>query len=156
MGALPTGRSEGVIRVERVDPARTTELRRAVLRPHQPVGTVMFGDDLADAVHLAALDGDEVVGACVLTLAPYPHRDEADAWQLRAMATAPERRSQGVGALVITGAVDAVAERGGRFLWCRARVVALAFYERNGFTADTEAYVEPNTGLPHRDMFRWL
>ena len=32
--------------------------------------------------------------------------------------------------------------------------MALRFYERNGFTADTDVYVEPQTGLPHRDMYR--
>ncbi len=142
------------LRVTTVEAAVTTELRRAVLRPQHPAGTPMFGDDLPDAVHLAALDGDVAVGACVLVPRPYPHRDEPGAWQLRAMATAPQRRSAGVGALVLSAAVDAVVERGGRFLWCMARAVAVAFYERNGFVVDTSEYVEPNTGLPHRDMYR--
>lgn len=144
------------IRVELVDPAHTTELRRAVLRPHWDVGTPMHGDDLPAALHVAALDGETVVGACVLQHAAYPHRDEPDAWQLRGMATAEDRRGSGIGALVIAGAVAAVAERGGRLLWCKARVVAVTFYERNGFTVDTDTYVEPQTGLPHRDMFRRL
>ena len=144
------------IRVELVDPARTTELRRAVLRPQWDVGTPMPGDDLPDALHVAALDGATVLGACVLRPADYPHRDEPDAWQLRGMATAEGRRSSGIGALVVTGAVAAVTERGARLLWCKARVVAVAFYERHGFTVDTDTYVEPETGLPHRDMFRLL
>jgi GNAT superfamily N-acetyltransferase len=150
-----------VIRVAIVEAARTTDLRRAVLRPQWPAGTPMFGDDLTDAVHLAALDGgagwpERVVGACVLLQAPYPHRGEAGAWQLRAMATDPTRRSQGVGALVLTAAADTVTGRGGRFLWCKARSVAVRFYERNGFVVDTPEYVEPNTGLPHHDMYRRL
>ncbi|WP_375499526.1 GNAT family N-acetyltransferase [uncultured Jatrophihabitans sp.] len=142
------------LRVAMVEAAVTTELRRAVLRPHHAVGTLMFGDDLPDAVHLAALDGDVVVGACVLVPHPYPHRNEPAAWQLRGMATDPARRSQGVGAQVLGGAVDAVTDRGGRLLWCMARQVAVAFYERNGFVVDTAEYVEPYTGLPHHDMYR--
>ena len=150
-----------MIRVAIVAADRTTDLRRAVLRPHQPPGTPMFGDDLPDAVHLAALDdasgsSETVIGACVLVAAPYPHRDEPDAWQLRAMATDAGYRSQGVGALVLAAAGDTVTSRGGRFLWCRARSVALAFYQRNGFVVDTPEYVEPHTGLPHHDMYRRL
>lgn len=144
------------MRVAVVDAAVTTELRRAVLRPQWAVGTPMHGDDLPEAVHVAALDGDEAVGACVLVAAPYPHRALPDPWQLRGMATAERRRGQGIGALVLAGAVDAVRARGGRTIWCKARVAALRFYQRNGFTVDTDVYVEPQTGLPHRDMYRAL
>lgn len=144
------------MRVAVVDAAVTTELRRAVLRPHWAVGTPMHGDDLLDALHVAALDGDDPVGACVLVAAPYPHRELPDPWQLRGMATAEGRRGQGIGALVLAGAVDAVRARGGGSIWCKARVVALGFYERHGFTVDTDVYVEPQTGLPHRDMYRVL
>ena len=54
-------------------------------------------------VHLAAMDGDEGSSApCVLFPRPYPLRPTTPvAWQLRGMATAAHRRSQGVGALVL-------------------------------------------------------
>ncbi len=113
----------------------------------------MHGDDLPDAVHVAALEDGSAVGACVLQPAGYPHRAEPGSWQLRGMATADGRRGSGIGALVIGGAVDVVTGRGGQFLWCKARAVAIAFYERNGFVVDTSEYVEPETGLPHRDMY---
>lgn len=113
----------------------------------------MHGDDLPDVVHVAALEDGSAVGACVLQPAGYPHRAEPGSWQLRGMATADGRRGRGVGALVIGGAVDVVTGRGGQFLWCKARAVAIAFYERNGFVVDTSEYVEPETGLPHRDMY---
>ncbi len=145
------------ITVAVVDAAVTTELRRAVLRPTWTPGTPMHGDERPDAVHIAALDDDGTpVGTCVLLPNRYPHRELPDPWQLRAMATAEGSRSAGVGTLVIRGAVDAIHERGGRSVWCMARVVALRFYERNGFVADTEVYLQPETGLPHRDMYRLL
>ncbi|WP_375486001.1 GNAT family N-acetyltransferase [uncultured Jatrophihabitans sp.] len=139
-----------------IDAARSTDLRREVLRPHWAPGTPMHGDDLADAVHIGAVDGDTVVGACVLQPAPYPHGDEPGAWQLRGMATAEGRRGEGIGAVVLDAAVEAVRARDGQFLWCKAREVAVAFYERNGFTVGSPRYVEPQTGLPHHDMYRRL
>ena len=139
-----------------VEAARTTDLRRAVLRPRWAPGTPMHGDDLPDAVHIGAVDDGAVVGACVLRAAPYPHGDEPGAWQLRGMATADGRRGQGIGAAVLDAAAKAVRARGGTFLWCKAREVAVPFYERNGFTVGSERYIEPETELPHHDMFRRL
>jgi GNAT superfamily N-acetyltransferase len=142
------------VRIELVDAAATTELRRAVLRPNWAPGTPMNGDDDPAALHVAALDdAGRAIGACVLFPNAYPVKPgTADAWQLRGMATDTEHRSQGVGAAVLTGAIGAVRERGGRLLWCMARLTAVPFYERGGFVADTDVYIEPATSLPHRDM----
>jgi GNAT superfamily N-acetyltransferase len=142
------------VRVELVDAAVTTELRRAVLRPTWAPGTPMNGDDDPNARHVAALDENgRAIGACVLFRNPYPVRPDAtDAWQLRGMGTAAELRGQGVGAAVLAGAIATVREQGGRLLWCMARLTAVPFYERGGFSADTDVYIEPVTALPHRDM----
>ncbi|HEV7206423.1 MAG TPA: GNAT family N-acetyltransferase [Jatrophihabitans sp.] len=138
-----------------VDAAATRPLRLAVLRPTWPADARMPGDDRPGAVHLAALDGDEVVGAGLVLAAPYPERPAVEAaWQLRGMATAPSRRSQGIGGLVLDAAVALVADRGGRLLWCGARLPAVAFYERHGFTTEGDEYVQPETGLPHVHMWR--
>jgi GNAT superfamily N-acetyltransferase len=142
------------VRVELVDAAVTTELRRAVLRPLWAPGTSMIGDDDPHARHVAALDDDgRAIGACVLFRNPYPVRPDAtDVWQLRGMATTAELRGQGVGAAVLFAAIDTVRAQGARLLWCKARLTAVPFYERSGFTADTDVYIEPVTTLPHRDM----
>jgi GNAT superfamily N-acetyltransferase len=146
-----------MIRIEQVEAARTRELRRAVLRPGWPHGCVMPGDEEPGVLHLAALDGDEPVSACVLFPRPYPVRPETpNAWQLRGMATAAAVRGTGVGARLVEAAADRVRERGGRLLWCHARVTALRFYERCGFVADSEEFVPAETGIPHRTMCREL
>jgi len=135
----------------------TSELRRAVLRPHWPVGTPMFGDDDPGACHVAALDGDLVLCACVLVQRPYPRRpDLLPAWKLRGMATAPGQRNRGYGGLVVRQAADEVAARGGRLMWCEARERAVPFYARHGFTAEGDSYLNTETGLPHRFMWREL
>lgn len=145
------------MRVAIVDAAVTRELRRSVLRPTWPVGSQLAGDDVADAVHLAAMDGTEVVGACVLFPRPYPLRpDDAGAWQLRGMATAAHRRSQGVGALVLQAVVDELTAWHARLVWCDARSSARRFYERNGFRAEGAEFLHPESGLPHFRMCREL
>jgi len=140
-----------------VEARLTSELRRAVLRPHWPVGTAMFGDDDAGARHIAAIDDETVLCACVLVERPYPRRrDQLSAWQLRGMATADGLRNRGIGGLVVERAADEVTARGGRVIWCEARERAVPFYARHGFTAEADTYLNTETGLPHRFMWREL
>jgi predicted GNAT family N-acyltransferase len=145
------------VRIEVVDGMATRELRRAVLRPAWPLGSAMHGDDNPDAIHLAAFDDDVLVGTCLVLPRPYPLRPgRPDAWQLRGMATVPERRSQGVGAAVLAAAVDEVRRRGGRLLWCDARTSAVPFYAQHGFSTEGEEFLHAESGIPHYRMWREL
>jgi predicted GNAT family N-acyltransferase len=116
----------------------------------------MHGDQHADAVHLAAFDDDgTLLGTCLVLPRPYPLRpDEANAWQLRGMATTPSRQGQGVGAAVLAAAVDLVAERGGRLLWCDARTSARRFYAQHGFATEGAEFNHAESGIPHYRMWR--
>ena len=144
------------MRIEVVTGAATRELRRAVLRPGWPVGSPMHGDDNADAIHLAALDDDgTVIGSCLVLPRPYPPRaGEPGAWQLRGMATTPQWQGKGVGAAVISAALDTVAARGGRLIWCDARTSAVAFYRQHGFVAEGAEFRHAESGIPHYRMWR--
>jgi GNAT superfamily N-acetyltransferase len=140
------------MRIEVVEPARTRELRRAVLRPHLHPCDALPGDDIADAVHIAALDGEDVVGTCFIYPAPCPWSPAGQAWRLRSMATAPARQGTGVGSAVLAAAVAYIAAHGGGVLWLHARESAVPFYERNGLAVHGERFVEND--LPHRRMWR--
>jgi ribosomal protein S18 acetylase RimI-like enzyme len=67
------------------------------------------------------------------------------------MATEEAWRSRGIGSAVLAAVLDHVAERGGRVLWCNARLGAVAFYERAGFRRVGEEWDEPYIG-PHVGM----
>ena len=77
----------------------------------------------------------------------------ADAWRLRAMATEERVRGQGLGRRVLEAVIDHVAATGGGLLWCSARIGAVSFYERAGFTTSGEPYQEPVIGT-HVLMWR--
>ena len=140
-----------------VDGPSTSELRRSVLRPHWPVGSVMHGDEEPSALHVAAVENGEPVCACVLFLRPYPHRPDIEpAWQLRGMATRADRRSTGLGGAVLAAMVDELRNRGAALVWCEARETAADFYRRNGFVAEGVRYLHSESGLPHFMMFREL
>jgi predicted N-acetyltransferase YhbS len=144
------------MRIRIVEGTATRALRRAVLRPSWPADSAMHGDDNPDAVHLAAVDEDgTVVGAVLVLPRPYPLRpDVGDAWQLRGMATAPERQRQGIGGQLVGAVLDELRRRGARLVWCDARTSAVEFYRRHGFTAEGAEFLHAETRIPHYRM--WL
>jgi GNAT superfamily N-acetyltransferase len=143
-----------IVRVEQALPAVTIPLIRKVLRPHQEWTEVARIGAAPGAVGLAAYLDDRVVGTAILSPEPLPDEPERPgAWRLRGMATEPELRGQGVGTRVLRTAVDLVASSGGTLIWCNARVSALGFYERGGFSIIGDRWDEPGLG-PHVRMSR--
>jgi predicted GNAT family N-acyltransferase len=140
------------VKVGVVDASRTRELRRAVLRPHLTLDDELPGDDRPEAVHIAAIDGDQVVSACFVYPEPCPWRPDTPGWRLRSMATAADRQGTGAGSQVLAGVVDYLAERGGGTLWLHARQSAVGFYARHGMVEHGPPYIEND--LPHRTMWR--
>ncbi len=82
--------------------------------------------------------------------------EDKPAWQLRGMATAPELQRRGIGRALLRFAEELLASQSAlRAIWCNARLPAVPFYEKLGWTAITEVYVIEGVG-PHRKMVRTL
>lgn len=145
------------VSIEQVDPASTVLLRQQVLRPHQSFAEVLAATDARpDTFAVAALVEREVV-CCALGMPElFPERPHAPSpWRLRGMATAPAYRGQCLGTQVLDRMIEEVRRRGGRTLWCNARVPARSLYERAGFQILGAPWDEPDIG-PHLRMWTAL
>lgn len=134
----------------------TYPLRQQVLRPHQTLDQIrLAGEDQPDTASIVIVaDDDTVVGTASVMRESCPWRlDRSDSWRLRGMATAPEVRSRGLGARLLTEAFAHIEQHGGGLLWCGARTRARAFYERHGFVVHGEEWTEPYLG-PQVHMWR--
>lgn len=137
--------------VARVAAEAIRPLRHAVLRPGLPADSACFpGDEATGTIHLAARSGGQVVGCASFMRSEFAGEP---AWQLRGMATAPEWRGRGVGARLLVHADALLADEPIRLLWCNARVIAIGFYERQGWSVVSEEFDIPTAG-PHRRMTR--
>lgn len=150
--------------VREVSAADTAPLRSLVLRGDAALP--LPGDD-EPAFHLGCFegeyDGSALLGTGNVRLDPLPFMDtapfdvqgagDASGWRLRGMATAPEHRDRGVGALVLAGLVQHCRTQGGALLWCNARTPAQRFYERAGLVVVGDRWDDPAIG-PHVRM--WL
>ncbi|MDX1931285.1 MAG: GNAT family N-acetyltransferase [Capsulimonadales bacterium] len=120
-------------------------LRARVLRPGRSMDSAVFsGDDDPATLHIGAfLPAGDCIGVVTLM--------ENKGTQLRGMAVLPEWQRKGVGATLVQEAQRMAAERGITSLWCNARVAAAGFYERMGWTIESEEFEVPGVG-PHYVM----
>lgn len=133
--------------VVEVPPEATHDLRRRVLRAHDPTLPVENPEDrVPGAFHLAVVDDGGVVG--VGSFSP----DGRGGVRVRGMAVEPGRQSHGIGALLLDAALARLTRAGVRTVWANARLPALAFYERHGFVAVGDVFDE--IGIPHVRVVR--
>jgi predicted GNAT family N-acyltransferase len=116
-------------------------LRREVFVEEQGVPVEEELDDRdAEALHLVALDGGAVVGTCRLL-------EAGDALKLGRMAVAAAARGRGIAARLLEEAEAHARARGVGVIRLSSQVGARAVYERAGYTAYGERFVE--AGIDH-------
>ena len=142
--------------VRPISAAETRPLRYRLLRPDKaPDDLVYAGDDHPAVLHAGAFDADgRLVGIATVYPEPPPRAlhgvmpeaayERASGFRLRGMATLPEVRGEGYGRELMETVLAYVRDRGGRYLWCNARVVALDFYRALGLeTFGDEFDIDP-------------
>ena len=124
-------------------------LRRTVFIEEQnvPEADEVDGRD-AGAVHLLARVDGRPVGTARLLVS-------GDSGKIGRVCVLAEMRGKGIGARLIEAAVrEFAANPAIGKVKLSAQINALPFYERLGFTAEGEDYLD--AGIVHRDMFRML
>lgn len=125
---------------ESLGPA-ASEIRRAVFIDEQNVPSQEEWDGLdPECQHfLAMLDGQPVGTARLL---PGAH--------IGRVAVLIEARGSGIGVLLMRAAIEAARHAGHSQVALSAQVHALAFYERLGFVAHGDTFMD--AGISHREM----
>ena len=131
------------------DLATCQALRRTVFIEEQnvPEADEVDGRD-AGAVHLLARVDGRAVGTARLLVS-------GDSGKIGRVCVLAEMRGKGIGARLIEAAVrEFAANPAIGKVKLSAQINALTFYERLGFTAEGDEYLD--AGIVHRDMFRTL
>lgn len=136
--------------VERLSLDDIHELRVRVLRKGTPVTHARYPeDDYDDVVHLG-IRVDGVVRATSSWFAKEcPEEPGARALQLKGMAVDDSLQTTGYGRALIEAGVALAIEREATVVWARARDSALRFYEKCGFTAVGDGFIDEPTAMPH-------
>lgn len=132
-------------------------IRMQVLREGTPSQDPRYTeDDWEITMHLALYKDDEIVGTSSWLAKTFPlphtHSNHFDT-QLRGMAIDQSLQSTGLGAELLLYGIQVAQGNGAGIVWARARDSALKFYERNGFTAVGDAFIDDATGMSHHLVY---
>jgi GNAT superfamily N-acetyltransferase len=142
--------NQGKIRVRIVAVDQIIDLRHRILRDGLPRSAASFsGDDAADAIHLAAFDGDSLVGCATI------HRKPPREYQLRGMAVEASLQRHGVGSALLVEAERLAARNGAETIWANCRTPAVPFYLKHGWEVVSDDFIIETAG-PHRKMRKSL
>jgi predicted GNAT family N-acyltransferase len=124
-------------------------LRKRVLR--DPLGIAVHPserDEEATLRHLAAFEGDRMVGYLML------HDQGNDTVRMRQVAVDFDRQRQGIGKALVARSEELARESGYRTMTLHARETAVSFYTALGYEVFDEPFVEVT--IPHRKMKKAL
>ncbi|MDA7803902.1 GNAT family N-acetyltransferase, partial [Crocinitomix sp.] len=123
-------------------------LRFEVLWPHLngPEECTIAPDIDETTFHIAAFENGKTVGTATFIVDINDRFKEKNQYRLRAMATAPEIRGYGVGALLVERGIEELKKQGIKLLWCDARLIATGFYEKLNFKIKGKVYQVPKIG----------
>ena len=143
--------------VTRVERDHVMDLRVRVLRKGTPVTHCDYPEDsLPDVVHLAISDVSGARATSTWFSKECPERPGTPALQLKGMAVDEDLQGSGLGAMLVEAGLSLARERDAQLVWARARDSALGFYEKLGFAAMGDGFVDEPTGMPHHIVVRTL
>ena len=124
-------------------------LRDNVLR--KPLGLSLHPDELKnekDDIFIVCTEEDNMLGCCILT------KITNEKIKLRQMAVADKLHGKGIGASIMQFAETIARDKGYKIMTMHARDSAIGFYEKFGYVAKDEEFMEVN--LPHHAMEKAL
>ena len=143
--------------VSQVTLADIMQLRVAVLRKGTPATDCNYPEDAyPDVVHLGIIHEGTVLATSSWFMKECPELPGVPAMQLQGMAVADHLQGEGLGALLIDAGSALATQRGATIAWARARDSAMGFYERLGFVATGDGFIDGPTAMPHHIVVRML
>ena len=128
-----------------VDKEQLIELRTSVFVDEQKVPASLEEDGLdVDCLHVKALKGRTCIGTGRLLPNGYIGR----------MCVANEFRNQGIGTHMLENLIQQAQTAGYTQVMLHSQSYAIPFYQKNGFTIDSDEFIE--AGIPHHHMVRQL
>ncbi|PWL32000.1 GNAT family N-acetyltransferase [uncultured Roseivirga sp.] len=117
-------------------PEQTWEIRHRVMWPVQPFDYVKLAND-NEGLHF----GYFVDGNLISVISGFFNEETKEA-QFRKFATLQEFQSKGYGSQLLSHLIEEFTARGAIRIWCNARVIATALYERFGMHKTNQTFTK--------------
>lgn len=114
---------------------QTYAIRHVILWPNGPEHMIVIDeDDLPSTQHLGLYDGDFHFGVISL------FTTDDGRMQFRKFALLKDYQSKGAGSILLNHVINLAKAQNISQLWCNARVDAAPFYQRFGFSFQTDSF----------------
>ena len=143
-------------KVVELQTSETYDLRTAVLRADTPTSDPKYAEDTKQGtVHLGIFDENKtLIATSTWVINPWQHDLLVTAVQLRGMAVATSHQKSGLGKLLLDAGIVHAKTLDAKYIWAKARDLALAFYLRNNFVSVGDGFTEGVTQMPHHLVVR--
>lgn len=137
------------MQIREIPSSTTLNLRSEVLRPGKDISACIFeGDDAPATRHFGAMDAAcNLLGIVSVYRNGNPLIADTEVYQIRAMATSPACRGQGIGSLLLTYAEGYAKSQDAALVWANARSSAIGFYVKAGYEVASEEFVIDGIGV---------
>lgn len=146
------------MKVLRISAQDTYPIRQQVLVPTHELKKAKFenDDDEDISFHLGAFENSKLVSVASFFYQRNPLFEDLHQYQLRGMATLPEKQGQGLSSELLATAFPIIKQNFCTLLWCNARESAIGYYEKAGFKKYNEEVFEIDNIGPHVLMYKHI
>lgn len=135
--------------IRQIDPKDTYAIRHIMLREGLDVESCKFDGDFDElTIHLGGFVDEKLASVASFYFHKNENIDEEYQYQLRGMATLSQYQAQGLSSALLKTAFPMIRANNVHLLWCNARIGAIGFYEKVGFTKLSDQFDIPGVG-PH-------
>lgn len=117
---------ELMISIEQIRPELTWRLRQEVLYPAQKLYEMELDED-QEGIHFGAFADNKLVGIISLF-------QTEKSFQFRKLAVSLDYQKRGIGKALLRRVEEFAESEGGTVIWCNARVSAIGFYMKAGYS----------------------
>jgi len=115
-----------MLSIEQIRPELTWRLRQRVLYPDKKLYEMAMDED-NDGYHFGAFGNNELVGVISLF-------QKGNDFQFRKFAVEESMQNKGIGTELLKYIINFCINEGAERIWCNARVPAIGFYLKLGFS----------------------
>ena len=115
-----------MIAIEQIRPELTWRLRQRVLYPAEKLYDVQMDED-NHGYHFGAFENNELIGVVSLF-------QKGKDFQFRKFVVDESMQNKGIGTALLNYILDFSINEGAERIWCNARLSAIGFYLRSGFS----------------------
>jgi predicted GNAT family N-acyltransferase len=123
-----------MLKIKNIQASETWDLRHRVMAPNRPFDSIKLPKD-DDGFHFGLFKEEKLISVISLFI-------ENDVAQFRKFATEILEQNKGYGSILLNHIIEESIKNNVKNLWCNARMTALGFYEKFGFKAVSETWMD--------------